>query len=546
MIYLQRSLHVFGSMMLVAGVLWLALARRSFADVLPSPWMQSMTAMAIFGSGALLITAAFLLRATSTRAAVPARDPGDWGQSLPEPQDEPAPTNTSESFASSATPEAAPQGAEGRAQSRLCLRPVWPQRPTDSWVGGLPELPEDMDWPQFDGRPASFLAQISLDGLPDTLWQGLGPRHGWLVYFTDPKCCTSIAVRHVSGHVEPRPQPQGVAQNWHWTTQPAALVDAQGLRHDTPPKWFLEITEEPMLGAVEDLTSDNPDYYDSDTGTYVWETTWEADLHETTRRFYRLRKDIRLGFDWPSFFAMFGVWQDWLEDRYAASSSMAEEAPENHRRARAREEQKHAALEAEVGTRPDAAYQLEKHLNEMARLDSLRPKLEAQHAAERDLLATLCPEVADLETGLREIALQSPFDTTFPEALETSMRQIDKRLGAIGAGQAEPHMNRNLPAALETYARQLYTRDEDALPQEIYDLFAPIWELQCQETVVFVGLNHDGEDGRQPDARLIDLPPNPLTGVTHGDMSRFYVDLPTEALQAEDWTQAVSDDTHGQ
>lgn len=74
----------------------------------------------------------------------------------------------------------------GRAQSRIALRPVWPQRPTQSWFGGVPCLPEGMDWPSFDGPPASFLAQISLDGLPETLWQGIGPRHGWLVFFTDP------------------------------------------------------------------------------------------------------------------------------------------------------------------------------------------------------------------------------------------------------------------------------------------------------------------------------------------------------------------------
>ncbi|WP_137753333.1 DUF1963 domain-containing protein [Sphingopyxis sp. L1A2A] len=54
---------------------------------------------------------------------------------------------------------------------------------TNSWIGGRPRLPSGMDWPQIDGEPADFLAQIDCASLPPALWDGLGPRDGALAFF---------------------------------------------------------------------------------------------------------------------------------------------------------------------------------------------------------------------------------------------------------------------------------------------------------------------------------------------------------------------------
>lgn len=51
------------------------------------------------------------------------------------------------------------------------------------WVGGAPCLAPGAQWPQSDGAPASFLAQVDLAALPRTLWRGYGPREGWLRLF---------------------------------------------------------------------------------------------------------------------------------------------------------------------------------------------------------------------------------------------------------------------------------------------------------------------------------------------------------------------------
>ncbi|MFT3940302.1 DUF1963 domain-containing protein [Rhodopseudomonas sp.] len=63
-----------------------------------------------------------------------------------------------------------------------------------SWLGGLPHMPDDVEWPrsiscespQQGERPLHFLAQICCADLPSDLWGGLGPRQGWLLIFIDP------------------------------------------------------------------------------------------------------------------------------------------------------------------------------------------------------------------------------------------------------------------------------------------------------------------------------------------------------------------------
>ena len=55
-----------------------------------------------------------------------------------------------------------------------------------SWLGGLPMMPDTVDWPRdSEGSPLHFLAQISCSQLPAELWSGKGPREGWLLYFIE-------------------------------------------------------------------------------------------------------------------------------------------------------------------------------------------------------------------------------------------------------------------------------------------------------------------------------------------------------------------------
>lgn len=55
-----------------------------------------------------------------------------------------------------------------------------------SWLGGLPMMPKLTKWPRDgEGAPLHFIAQICCADLPRTLWNGLGPRKGWLLLFVE-------------------------------------------------------------------------------------------------------------------------------------------------------------------------------------------------------------------------------------------------------------------------------------------------------------------------------------------------------------------------
>jgi hypothetical protein len=53
-----------------------------------------------------------------------------------------------------------------------------------SWLGGLPMMPRGTKWPRdAAGDPLHFIAQVACADIPPALWNGLGPRQGWLLLF---------------------------------------------------------------------------------------------------------------------------------------------------------------------------------------------------------------------------------------------------------------------------------------------------------------------------------------------------------------------------
>ena len=54
-----------------------------------------------------------------------------------------------------------------------------------SKIGGVPDLPAGMSWPEWKGQPQSFIAQIRLDDVHQYDTAGLLPPHGLLWFFYD-------------------------------------------------------------------------------------------------------------------------------------------------------------------------------------------------------------------------------------------------------------------------------------------------------------------------------------------------------------------------
>lgn len=86
-------------------------------------------------------------------------------------------------------------------------------------VGGVPDLPSGVAWPDFDGVPFSFLGQINLDEVASHITlNGRGPTNGLLSFFLDMSGSKTFgfgdACRIVlsTGAVAPREPPHGAHQ----------------------------------------------------------------------------------------------------------------------------------------------------------------------------------------------------------------------------------------------------------------------------------------------------------------------------------------------
>jgi hypothetical protein len=80
--------------------------------------------------------------------------------------------------------------ARGREPLLVRLAPQVPVRDRDEavgWIGGGARLPAGMDWPATGDSAHQLLVQVDCSRLPAGLWEGLGPRHGWLAIFLDPQ-----------------------------------------------------------------------------------------------------------------------------------------------------------------------------------------------------------------------------------------------------------------------------------------------------------------------------------------------------------------------
>lgn len=535
---------------------------------------------------------------TAKAAAVVASDPDRHTNAKDKPTGSRSPDMTRQD---NRARTGAPGTDPSAPQERIALRPAFPQRVTSSWVGGQPMLPKGMDWPAHDGKPMRFLAQIGLEDLPDTLWQGLGPRRGWLAFFAASAGLDhEVAVRHVTGPVTERAQPEGVEQAWLDNMAPDALRAVLGRAADVPPRWFLEPVSEPVLGAVEDMEAENPDYYDSEKGAYIWDETWTMTRGEIMSK-VSLRDDLRHGFDWPSFFGFFTLWKDAVEKEtrfartYVANHPVSDTAPDwkynnlkqeqavakslvaklaeaEIKLAQALSEGRDAEEIARLGRHRDntrnaketARRRVEKMVEDLDTYPERIAKLTRKHQARLTVLEPVLQELDALERDLRAGAQETTWDPAIGAEVAALQIDVNRRIvtqEAMLAGMSEADAARHaktqygtapipLPARdhehlIENIARHRYCGNPANVPADVMELFSPLWERQARETVVFLGLNHPGGDGPAPYARLIDLPTNPLTGQHFGDMSRLYMDMRPEDLDDGRFDRVSGENTHG-
>ena len=97
-----------------------------------------------------------------------------------------------------------------------------PAKDAVGWFGGTARLPKELAWPEIEGTPLCFVAQIDLAQVPQNIWSGAGPRHGQLAFFIHPTA-TKAKVLHVDGALQKRSGPSPVSSHWfrkHYDKRP--------------------------------------------------------------------------------------------------------------------------------------------------------------------------------------------------------------------------------------------------------------------------------------------------------------------------------------
>lgn len=106
------------------------------------------------------------------------------------------------------------EAAENAGPS-VSLVPILPHQSAKQvgWFGGAPRLPSATAWPEIEGTPLCFVAQIDLSKLPQNIWSGVGPRTGSIAVFVHPEMA-AVKVLHVDGEEQRRSGVSPAKSQW--------------------------------------------------------------------------------------------------------------------------------------------------------------------------------------------------------------------------------------------------------------------------------------------------------------------------------------------
>lgn len=159
--------------------------------------------------------------------------------------------------------------------------PILPGERSRSWFGGNPSLPADTDWPVCDGKPATFLAQIDCSALHPDLWDGAGPRSGWLIFFLGFESgYITGKVLHTMSPGAPAQPPSPVEFDWRFLSQTSSM-DWTSLARKDIPQWPIDVVwvssreKDPLVRPKGGSNDGNPRFVRYHTGFDLNEPGWK-------------------------------------------------------------------------------------------------------------------------------------------------------------------------------------------------------------------------------------------------------------------------------
>ena len=375
------------------------------------------------------------------------------------------------------------------------LVPVGAPPRTTSWVGGNPSLPEDLAWPEVDGQPAVFYAQIDCASLPKEAWGARGPRTGWLVFFVSAEYFGRVVVLHTPtlGTERLAPAPVAACGSPRENRARAWLAQITQNPSSPAPRWPLRISQIDGDPASRDIIRafDKP-------------RSWSAPREQFRSGFDLTRPEYQ-PFDWTTAMALLDSTRRFLN---------AQVQPQRY--------------------------------NKFVQA----PDEDSTWEAKRDTLA----KFDQMLKRYRQAKDQHPFDARL---LRFLLQELGG-LSVDGWGTLDPLPDGRQPRSpmefadgfedycdlLETHARMVYSADPSTLPDEHRRKLLPVWRHDSEfEAGMMGGRAHGGfpySRASKP-AFLLELPSSDLLGWSFGQGGNWGVFVPVEDLEKGDFSRAWGD-----
>jgi hypothetical protein len=363
-----------------------------------------------------------------------------------------------------------------------------------SWIGGLPKLPRDVEWPKAkpgplaEDGPMLFVAQIALADLPGDIWGGMGPRTGSLCFFVDPEdALERVAVLHVNGLLEERRYPRAFE-----ALQPYPILK-RGMAGDLIA--HAEDTAVPLMKWPVKMTPVEPE---KELPGVTFKYRDKDNLAFAHRRTASLSDPAFVPYSWATLIEVVTVLVGGLNEATRIEGT--------------RPDMPEALRKVQDGRRPVVAtlIALRSALQKRARMQGFTAAVWDEVSAQ---LGTILVPVVKREVdsaGAKVYTLLDPVPVLHTLRFE------------------------HYYGKFEYLSREIYAANPDRLPEAVRRSFEPVWQFDASFEVGSMGgrVNIAGHVtvGRDDLVCLIELPQSELVGTAWHDLSRWGVFIDPESL----------------
>lgn len=404
--------------------------------------------------------------------------------------------------------------------------PIHQPENATAWLGGGARLPEGFDWPDEDGTKLQLIAQFDCGSLPADVWEGLGPRHGWLAIFLNPKTAKPTVLHFADAGPYQTSPPLDSECNIVGLDMRPGKSDERPRPVQAFPRWPVDVV------AVRSGENDPRVAGSSEVQHRRYAEEWDV----TEPRFQP--------FDWESARVMMDLAVKTIDKRLYRGEIRAQLKPEAMAAAEARLADAKASgaeasklLEMQLNL-DEAKAALVVHAESVAngdrmvdRLKALKAQVEDMSASQPFSAAAVAPILAEMQ-GMQVLSIKVP--PFYRDGQKLSLEQRAEEGVTVRPLAITAHDRDRLSWAhsfvgyLQDRAKHLYAADPDSLPEALRADCEAMWQDRARREMGGFGhvpwnYVHDFDSGK--DVTLLELPSSHLLNWQFGDVDHLVLTL---------------------